>query len=303
MRRPAAVALVVLVIVAAACSKAERPTLERVEGTIPPSAEATVSTALGVDGAAEGSTGSTAPPEVGSGTVADGSPSPSVDDAMQRYFDALAAQDFATARRVSGGSAQLMARIRETVARYNAEREGVGELHYSARSFRVGLADENRVAYLGSARLELTVSGPAGEPYTESALFENPVVTRVDGVWRLTDFSNDGQPVDLHSSSASERVGAVDLRLAGGLAFGPTTGVIIDLVTSSNHAIKVDKAQLTYADGTSASPTLGALVSTEPAVLYFTFERSSAGPVTWTGTVTIDEGTADEVTEVVVLRF
>lgn len=303
MRRTAASALVVLVIAAAACSKAERPTLEGVEGTIAPSAESTVATTPGADGATGGSTASTAPAGQEPGTASDGSASPEVDEALQTYFDALESQDFAAARRVSAGGAHLMARMREAVARYNAEREGVGELRYSARSFRVGLSDANRVAYVGSARLELTVSGPAGDPYRESALFENPVVTRVDGGWRLTDFSYDGQPIDLHSSTASKRVGPVDLQLAGALAFGPTTGVIIDLVTSSNHAIKVDGAQLTYADGTTGGPTLGALVSTEPAILYFTFERAGAAPVAWTATVTIDEGTPDEVTEVVVLRF
>lgn len=302
MRRTAALALAVLLTLGA-CSKPERPTLDRVAGTIEPSAagDAPAGATDGTDPAA------TTPPAPGAtdpgATTGDSTPVPAAADALTAYFDALQAEDFATAQRVSSGSARFMARIRDVVARYNAEREGVTELTYSSRSFSVESSDASRVVHIGSARLDSTVSGPAGDPYSESVLFENPVVSFESGSWQVSDYTYDGQPIEQYPATSSKKVGGVDLRLQGALAFGTSTGLIIDLVTDSDHDIKVDNAHLNYADGTSATPTLAALITRQPAALYFLFERSGSRPVTWTATVTIDAGTSDETTEDVALKF
>ena len=302
MRRTLTVVLA-LVLVVGACSKPERPALERVTGEIGPSGtNVGDDPTTGSDGAGTSSS-STVPVPSDPGTSGDTPSPPAVADALTRYFDALQAEDFATARRVSTGSARFMAGVRDVVARYNAERDGVTTLKYSARSFRVGFSDATRVAYVGTARLDSTVSGPAGDPHSESALFENPVVSFERGGWFVSDFSYDGEPVDLYPSTASEKVGGVALHLEGALSFANDTGIVIDLVTDASHAIKVENVRLSYADGSTATPTLGALVSTKPAALYYLFARTGATPVAWTATVTIDADTPSQASEAVVLRF
>ncbi len=302
MRRPLAL-LVALGVVVSACSGShDRPPLERVTGTI--GASGTDGGAGSTDGAGTASTATTQPAATTS-TVAADAPArlAAADAALAAYFDALQSEDFAAARRVSRAGAQLMVTIRDAVARYNAERDGVSELSYSARSFTAATNESGRVTYTGRAQLDSTVSGPAGDPHRESARFEDPVVTLVDGAWRVTEFRYDGEPLAHRPATSSRTVGGVQLHLEGALSFGHSTGLVIDLVTDADHDIKVDKARLVYADGTSATPTLGALISKKPAALYFLFERVASPPVRWTATVTIDAGTTTEASADVVLAL
>lgn len=303
MRRALAL-LLVAALALGACSRSNPPAVDDVAGTIEPSP-------AGDGGATDASTDATDAPEVpttapGGGGGADpgaGTSTAAADQALAAYFDALVAQDFEGARRVSTGGAHLMTRVRELVSRYNAEREGVSTLRYSARSFTVGSGGATSVSYTGDARLELTVSGPAGDPYSEAVLFEDPVVVLEQGTWRVADYRYEGQPLAHHPAASTEAVAGVELRLQGALGFGTATGVVIDLVTDSDHGIKVDDVELRYADGTTAPSTFGALVSHQPAALYFLFDRAGARPTAWSGTVTIDEGTTSQVTMDVVLRF
>lgn len=301
MRRAVTLVLAAALVLGA-CSKGERPTLERVSGSIEPSAGDPPGESGGA-GTEESSaaSASTAPTTTVGAPPDDASRVAATDAALAAYFDALQAEDFAAAEAVSSGGAQLMARVRDVVARYNAEREGVSTLRYAARSFRVGSTDATSVAYVGSARLDSTVSGPAGDPYSESALFENPVVSLADGRWGVSAFLYNGQPLASYPSDASATVGGVELRLQGALTFGTSTGLIIDLVTDRDHGIKVEHAQLTYADGSNGPFTFGALISRKPAALYYLFDAHTARPVRFSATVTIDAGTADETSKDVVL--
>jgi len=304
MRR-AVTLLLAVVLAVGACSKDDRPTLERVSGSIGASDDGVAGDvpAGGADGEVDGATTSTAPvttvapPRDESARVA------AADAALAAYLDALQAEDFAAAQAVSSGGARFMAQIRDVVARYNAERDGVSTLKYSARSFRAGSTDATSVAYVGSARLDSTVSGPAGDPYSESALFENPVVSFADGRWVVSAYLYNGQPLANYPAESRDTVGGVALELQGALTFGASTGVVIDLVTDSDHAIKVEGAQLTYADGSQAPFTFGALISRKPAALYYLFDASTSRPVRWSAKVTIDSGTTSEISEDVVLAL
>lgn len=302
MRRVAEL-LVALAVVVGACSKPERPSVERVTGTIG------ASEAGGGGASTDGGPDATAPGATTTTTAT--SPAPTdeasiaaaADAALNAYFDALKAEDFAAAQSVSSGGASFMAQVRELVTRFNTEREGVATLSYPERSFRVGSVDGGAVAFVGRARLDSTVSGPAGDPHSDSALFENPVVTFEDGTWHVSSYTYDGQPVEHHAANAAEVVGGVELRLRGALSFGSNTGLVVDLVTDADHAIRVDEVTLEHSDGASIPSTFGALISHKPSALYFLFERGAGRPVAWTATVTIDEGTASEVTEKISLRF
>ncbi|MFZ6004340.1 MAG: hypothetical protein ACOYXM_10465 [Actinomycetota bacterium] len=302
MRR-IAVLLVAIVLTSTACSKADRPTLADVAGTIGPSASG------GAPGPGDtatnglASTTSTSPPVSSGGGTESVPPDPAAAEVLDVYFDALLAQDFEAAEQASIGSAQFMVRVRDLVARYNAEREGVTDLKYLERSFEVASSARDNVAYVGKARLDSTVSGPAGEPHTESELFENPVVSSQGGRWLVAAYMYNGEPLEHHPASSRATVGGVELRLAGALAFGTSAGLVVDLVTDSNHGIKVEEARIRYADGGVSASTFGALISSKPAALYYRYERSSSRPVSWEATVTIDEGTASEVTKEVTLDF
>lgn len=223
--------------------------------------------------------------------------------ALDAYLDALRAEDFAAAQRVSSGGAAFMARVRDLVSRYNKERDGDTDLRYSTRSFLVGSSTATRVAFAGQARLDSTTSGPAGPPQKESTRFEDPVVAFSDGSWRVTDYGCNGQPLGSFPASSRESLGGVDLRMPGALSFGKSTGLIVDLVSDGDHSIKIDQARLHYADGSTAAPKLGALISTKPAALYFLFDRRASAPTRWTATVTIDGGTDHEAKADVVLPF
>lgn len=306
MRR--AVTLVVAaVLVLGACSKGERATLERVSGSIEPSAgetpgESPVGETSEDTSAATASTAPVTATTIGA-PLDDAARVAAADAALATYFDALEAEDFATAEGASAGSARFMARVRDVVARYNAERDGVSTLSYSERSFGAGSAAATSVAYVGSARLDSTVSGPAGDPYSESVLFENPVVSFADGRWAVSAFLYNGQPLASYPAESSETVGGVELELQGALTFGTSTGLIIDLVTDSDHGIKVEHAQLTYADGSTAPSTFGALISRRPAALYYLFDAGTSRLVSWSATVTIDAGTTSEISKDVVLEL
>lgn len=287
-----------------ACSGTKPPKVDDVAGIIEPSP-------TGDGGGTDVSTAATDAPDVpattpggASGAEQEGSTSvAAANQALTAYLDALVAQDFETAQRMSTGGAQLMTRVRELVSRYNAEREGVSTLRYAARSFTVGSGGTTTVSFVGGARLELSVSGPAGDPYSESVLLEDPVVVLDQGAWRVADYRYEGQPLAHRPGSSSHRVAGVELRLGGAMGFGTTTGVVVDLVTDSDHGIKVDDVQLRYADGNTAPSTFGALIAQQPAALYFLFDRADAEPTAWIGTVTIDQGTTSEVTMDVVLSF
>lgn len=223
--------------------------------------------------------------------------------ALNAYFDALKAEDFVGAQRVSTDGPAFMVRIRETVARYNRAKDGVATLSYAARSFQVAQNDATRVDFSGSARLDSTTSGPAGDPRKESVVFEDPVVTFANGAWRVADYRYEQRPLGHFPAASHRTVGGVDLRLPAALAFGSSTGLIVDLISDADHSIKVDNAKLTYSDGTSGSPTLGALVSDKPAALYFLFDRHDAPPRSWSADITIDGGTQNEAKASVVLTF
>ncbi len=352
MRRAAALSVV---LVLAACSDVDRPPIERVSGSIGPSAvasgeggfEATSpaddgfidgdgnviagggsasgggpgtagtggtggTSGTGGAGGSAGTGGSTAGGTGGStatgGAVVASTPEEAsrieaATQALNAYFDALQAEDFLAARRASADGPQLMAVIRSAVARFNAERDGRSELSYSSRSFEVASHEAERVTFTGSARLESTVSGPAGDPVRESVLFENPVVTLSNGSWHVVDYQYDGHPIEAHPSTARRTVGGVKLRLTGALSYGGTTALVIDLESDRDRAIKVEGVQLRYDNGSSAAPRRSVLISRNPAALYFSFARSTARPVSWTGTVVIDGGTPQETREDVVLSF
>lgn len=320
MRRALALVLA-LALVVGACSKDERPTIERVTGRIGASGSggSTDASGTGSDGTggaagtAGGDAGGAAGGTTGTGSASTGGSGGAGADAVARqaaaeavlnaYFDALEAQDFGAAQRASTGAPQFMARVREVVNRYNTERDGTTQLSYTTRSFQVASNEATSVAYMGSAQLDSTVSGPAGDPQKESALFEHPVVSLVNGSWRVAAYMYDGQPLDLAPSTSSKEVGGVDFRLQGALSFGTSTGLVIDLVTDNDHGLKVEGVQLTYADGTSSAPKLSALISKKPAALYYLFDRRASRPTAWTATVTIDAGTKDEAKATVTLKL
>lgn len=312
-----------------ACSRTDRPPIERVSGnigasdgtasvagdrggTVPTGGSGRLAagptTTGGVDGSEAGAAGGSGS-SASSGTSGTGSSTDTAvrnqaaTAALDAYFEALKAEDFAGAQRVSTGGAAFMARVRDLVSRYNKERNGVTTLSYSTRSFQVASSTASKVTFSGQAKLDSTTSGPAGPPQKESTLFENPAVTFSSGAWRVVDYDCNGQPLGYFPATSHETVGGVDLRLPGALAFGRSTGLIIDLVSDGNHSIKVDKATLHYADGSTASPKLAALISAKPAALYFLFDRASTKPTSWTATVTIDGGTSKAATANVVLSF
>ncbi len=74
-------------------------------------------------------------------------------------------------------------------------------------------------------------------------------------------------------------------------------------VGGGGYAIKAEAVKLRYDNGSSSSPRRSVLISRNPAALYFSFARSTARPVSWTGTVVIDGGTPQETREDVVLSF
>ncbi|MGQ0830466.1 MAG: hypothetical protein ACT4OV_02200 [Microthrixaceae bacterium] len=298
-----AVLLVAVALASTACSKPERPTLDDVAGTIGPSASDGSSGSPSTTAAGGASTTSTSPPASSGGGNEQVPPDPAAAEVVDVYFDALLAQDFEAAERASTGGARFMVRVRDLVAHYNAARDGVTELKYLERSFKVASSARDTVAYVGKARLDSRVSGPAGDPYTESELFENPVAAVQAGRWAVAAYLYKGEPLELHPASSRASVGGVELRLAGALGFGTSTGVIVDLVPDGDHSIKVEEARIRYADGSVGASTLGALISEEPAALYYRYDRSASRPVTWEGTVTVDGGTTSAVTKKVSLKF
>ena len=324
MRRLVALVMVVT-LAGAACSTTDRPPIERVAGNIGASDQSDGGSATdgggtsdgtvgGASGSASGTTvdGATGGATTGGSTDGTSTPTESSDGparahaataAVDAYFDALEAEDFRAAQRVSSGGPAFMARVRDAVSRYNKERDGATQLSYTARSFQVASNEPTRVTFTGQATLESTTSGPAGPAQKDSARFENPVVTFSNGTWRVTDFRYDGQPLGHFPASSHKELGGVDLRLPGALSFGSSTGLIIDLISDGDHSIKVDKATLHYADGSTGVPKLGALVSKKPAALYFLFDRKASAPTSWTADVTIDGGTSKQTTASVTLGF
>ena len=308
--------VLVTVLVAGACAGGDRPTLGEVaaDGAIGGS----VARDVDADGDGDGNDlaattePTRSPPSANAGTPSPDEQAPPVNGgggdasasataALAIYFDALQQEDFTTAQASSVAGPQFVARIRELVSMFNAQRDGMTTLSYAERDFSVGESMPSVVRFRGAARLSAEVSGPAGDPKSSEALFEDPVVGLAGSSWLVNNYLYDGQPLAFFPASSQASMDDVVLTLQGVVSFGDATGLIIEVQSGSSHRLTVQDTHLMDGDGSPLTNRIGALVGTNPAHLLFTYQRAGSQPLRWEGEVTLDAGSDGESSQTITL--
>ena len=208
--------------------------------------------------------------------------------ALNAYFDALLAEKYTDAARVSTGAPLILAQVRGLLQRYNQSQGGTTSQSYTARSFTVTASSPTRVAFTGRAALKTTTT--AGERRgTVTAEFTGPVVTKGVG-WQMAELTLDGQPVVFHASGKEARhpSAPVTLRVIGALSAGKSTAVIVYIRTERQVHVQIDEDALKWASGARNSRTR--FLAGNDA--YFSYGRRDDRPTAWRARVDVDGNVA-----------
>jgi hypothetical protein len=129
-----------------------------------------------------------------------------------------------------------------------------------------GAAGASTATFAGSTTLTTTISGPKGSG-TFSDTISGPLsVTDEAGWWRVTDFTYDGQPVQVWPERASQTVNGLNLSVGYVVSYGNTTAALVTLRQVSGAA-----------DVHIQSVTLGTAASAENGVADFTGPPAPSG--------------------------
>lgn len=204
--------------------------------------------------------------------------------ALNEYLDALAAERYGDAMRVSTDGPRMLAFVRSLLKGFNDTQGARSTLTYTARSFTVATAAADRVAFSGRAVLQTTTQ--AGERSgTSSAELTDPAV-RFGTTWRVAELTLDRRPVTYHPSGREVRhpKAPLTLRIVGALNSGTSTAVVVELRPDSPAEIQIDEDALKYSTGARNSTVR--LLSGSFA--YFSYKRQDDRPTEWRAVVTVD---------------
>lgn len=222
---------------------------------------------------------------VASGAAAAASPQAApATAALNEYLDALAAERYGDAMRVSTDGPRMLAFVRSLLKAFNETQGGRSTLTYTARSFTVATAAADRVAFSGRAALQTTTQ--AGERSgTSSAELTDPAV-RFGTTWRVGELTLDRRPVTYHPSGREVRhpKAPLTLRIVGALNSGTSTAVVVELRPDSPAEVHIDEDALKYSTGARNSTVR--LLSGSFA--YFSYKRQDDRPTEWRAVVTVD---------------
>lgn len=214
--------------------------------------------------------------------------------ALDRYLDAIAANDYPTALATSRDALQSLTVVRSIVHTGNRERGGTTSSSYDERRFEVVAATAEEVVFAGHATLTSGVSGPSGPPVSTTDTFQDVRVRLAPDGWRAATATYNGAPLTSFPASSSTAAGAVQVTLRGAVAFGSSLAVVLELVADGEHAVDVSDDALRILDEEAPS-TSSLIVGGQPGYLYLTYPRRDEQPTAWRATVAVD-GTPHAIT-------
>lgn len=254
----------------------------------------TTAASAGVDGGSPSSAaGGSGLDTTGGGGAAPVAADPAARAALDRYLDALGANDFTAAFEVSADAMQALAVVRSIVHARNSEAGGTTTSKYADRTLTATAATNDEVRFGGTVALTSTVSGDGNEPVSTTDRFGDFLVRRAGDTWKVTGASYNGAAVVHHPATATATAGPVEVHLTGALAFGNSVAVVARLVATGEHEIEVRGELLRVGDEAATSMTR-VVVGGQPGSVYVAYPRRDERPTEWRLTLRVD-GTDHEV--------
>lgn len=209
--------------------------------------------------------------------------------ALDTYLDGFASQTFGRAMAVSEGAARRIALIRLVLAEHNRARGATTTVAVSDRTFTPARLEPGRVSFAGRAVIRSTVGGEdGGEPEASVRELTDPVVERRGSRWLLTAFVWGGHPIVAHDGTGTVWHGGVELRVEGSVAFGDVLGVVVLLYADGAHSVRIEADHLRIDDAEAVS-NFYTLIDGQPGLLYLTYPRRDARPVSWRVSIAVDD--------------
>ncbi|MGQ0431080.1 MAG: hypothetical protein ACT452_01585 [Microthrixaceae bacterium] len=247
--------------------------------TVPPPPSTTLASPDPSDPGGSGVTTTSLPGEVAS--------DPAARAAVDRYLDGIGTNDFPTALGASRDGLQSLALVRSIVHTGNAQRGGTTTSRFEERSLHAVSATADEVRFAGQVTLTSTVSGASGPPQSSTDRFTDIVARRDASGWRAADATYNAAPVISVPASAAADAGPVRVTLTGAVAFGASLAVVVQLVSSGEHAVEVI-AEALRIDDEQATSTSSIVVGGQPGFIYLSYPRRDERPSAWSATLLVD---------------
>lgn len=247
--------------------------------TLSGSASTTPASSAALDPGGSGVTTTSRPDEVAS--------DPAARAAVDHYLDAIGGNDFPAALDASRDGLQSLALVRSIVHTANSERGGSTTSQFEERSLWAVGATADEVRFAGQVTLTSTVSGASGPPQSTTDRFTDIVARRDGRGWKAADATYNAAPVVSFPAASNADAGPVRVTLVGAVAFGTSVAVIVQLVSSGEHAVEV-RADTLRIDDEQASSTSSIVVGGQPGFLYLSYPRRDERPSAWSATLLVD---------------
>ena len=177
---------------------------------------------------------SSAPGTTGSGS-SQSSAAPAT-NAVNGYLSALAHLDPTGVSDTSDGAPYAMAGILLDSAAINSARGGSTAVTVGPSSLTPTSVGRSTVTFEGSVVLTTTVSGSQGGGTTTDTVAGPLTVTDESGVWRVTNFTYDGAPLQLWAEHASQMIRGLTATVGYVVSYGNTTAALVTLTQQSGAA-------------------------------------------------------------------
>lgn len=206
---------------------------------------------------------------------------------LDRYLDAIAANDYPAALASSQDALRALTVVRSIVHAGNTDRGGTTSSSYDERGFEVARATAEQVVFSGRAALTSVVSGPSGPAVSTTDTFEEVHMRLGPEGWRAATAIYNAAPLTSFPASSSAQVGSVRVTLMGAIAFGSSLAVVVQLVADGEQAVDVRDDALRILDEEAPS-TSTLVVAGQPGYIYLTYPRRDEQPTEWRATIDVD---------------
>lgn len=212
-----------------------------------------------------------------SGTGADVPDAAAATRALDGYLQALTGQNARGVYDSSDDGPLALAGIVLDAATIDASRGATTTMTVGPSSLVPVSEAAGRVSFDGSVTVSEVVSGPQGSGSSSDTISGPLTVTDEGGVWRVTDFVYDAQPVEFWNVDASRTVDGLTVSLGYIVSYGDMTAALVTLGQSSGSAdVQLQRVALT-AGGSSENGT-GDFTAPPTPTGVLRFSRTGAAP-------------------------
>lgn len=172
------------------------------------------------------------------------------------WLGALVSQDPASMIAASTGAATALGSLQLVTDEIVTSRGGTDQTQVTGNSLTASQIGPGAVSFAGSVELTSTVTGPTASVPTHDVINGPLQVVDQGGMWRVSTFTFDGQPLVYYPQGVQDSADGVILTVGFVLANANATVALVGLhAASSSTTIDVESVVLTLADGTSEQGT------------------------------------------------